>query len=317
MSEKQLAFKDDEIIKILNYVYNLFKEGRFADSIERLEQALKIDFEYPGVTASLKCANFWIDKQAKLKGVEDRQERGEYLMLQWKHFSSFVKRIGDVSEKCLYSIRQYIFKTALEFYKSIYEESGVYDTDILMHMGRCYKGIGNYEKAIEYLEIASQQKSGAPIVLAELADCYSLINEVRASKAFYREAFFLNPQEIDLSNIESAAMNRLIAKLKEKGFTEPELSEWIPVYATIFGVFNVKRELRPIEFGQLKQRIFKFENDVKENKEKKAFLVPRLINHYFWLIDHYINTGEEKAKIDEVLLKIKSLDPVVYKEYTQ
>ncbi len=317
MSEKQLAFKDDEVVRILNNVYNLFKEGRFAETRERLEQALKIDFEYPGVTSSLKYANFWIEKQERLANIEGRHERGEYLLLQWKHFTSFVKRVGDVSEKCLYSIKQWVYKTALGLFKTIHDESGIYDTDVLMHIGKCYKGIGNYEQAIEYLEIASQQKSGAPMILAELADCYSLISEVRASKVFFREAFFLDPQAIDLSNIESAALNRLIDRLKEKGFAEPELSEWIPVYGTIFGIFNVKRELRPIEFGKLKQRIFKFENDVRENKDKKGFLVARLINHYFWLIDHYIDTSEEKAKIDEVLAKIKNLDAVIYKEYTQ
>ena len=317
MPEKQLAFKDDEVVKILNNVYNLFKKGRFVETRDRLEQALKIDFEYPGVTSSLKYANFWIEKQQRLEHIEGDHDRGEYLLLQWKHFASFVQRVGDASEKCLYSIKQWVYKTALDFFKSIHDEVGVYNTEVLTRIGKCYKGIGNYEKAIEYLEIASQQKSGAPMILAELADCYSLINEARASKVFYREAFFLDPQAIDLANIESPAINRLVDRLREKGFTEPELSEWIPVYGAIYGVFNVKRELRPIEFGQLKQRIFKFENDLRENKDKKGFLVARLINHYFWLIDHYINIGEEKAKIDEVLLKIKNLDPVIYKEYTK
>ena len=42
----------------------------------------------------------------------------------------------------------------------------------------------------------------------------------------------------------------------------------------------------------------------------------RLINHYFWLIDHYLASGEERPKIEEVLERIKALDPVVFKEYT-
>jgi predicted solute-binding protein len=113
------------------------------------------------------------------------------------------------------------------------------------------------------------------------------------------------------------AISRLVDKLKEKGLTGPELLEWIPVYGAIYGVFNVKRELRPIEFGKLKQTIFKFENEIRERSEKKAYLVPRLINHYFWLIDHYTGTGEEKSKIQEVLLKLKTLDPIVYKEFIQ
>jgi len=45
-------------------------------------------------------------------------------------------------------------------------------------------------------------------------------------------------------------------------------------------------------------------------------VVPRLINHYFWLIDHYLASGEERQKIEEVLERIKALDPAIYKEYT-
>jgi tetratricopeptide (TPR) repeat protein len=317
MSDNQLAFKEDEIIRILNHVYDLFREGHFTEAAQELEKALKIDYEYPGITSSLKCANFWIEKEEKLGSLEDRYERGEFLILQWRHFTSFVSRIGDVSEKCLYSIKQSVFKTALECYESLYGESGIYDSDLLLNIGRCYKGIGNYEKAVEYLEIAGQQRNGSPPILAELADCYSLINEVRASKAFFREAFFLNPQEIDLSNIESAAITRLVERLKKKGLTNPELAEWLPVYATIYGVFNVKRELRPIEFGKLKQRIFQYENDIRKNRDRSGTVTPRLLNHYFWLIDHYMSAGEERSRIEEVLGKIRSLDPVIYKEYTQ
>jgi len=60
MSEEQLTIKGDDVIRILNHVYSLFKEGNFTDSILELENALKIDFEYPGIIIALKCANFWL-----------------------------------------------------------------------------------------------------------------------------------------------------------------------------------------------------------------------------------------------------------------
>ena len=190
MKDKQLVFKDDEIIQILNFVYSLFKKGQFADAIEKLEKALRIDYEYPGVPSSLKCANFWREKQEKMKSIADPYASGEYMVSQWHHFATFITRIGDVSEQCLFSLKQYVFRKALGFYKGLYEDSGIYDSDLLLQMGRCYKGIGDYEKAIEFLEIASQQKSTSPVILAELADCYSLINESRAGKVFFREAFY-------------------------------------------------------------------------------------------------------------------------------
>ena len=44
--------------------------------------------------------------------------------------------------------------------------------------------------------------------------------------------------------------------------------------------------------------------------------MPRLINRYFWLIDHYLAAGEQRERIEEVLEKIRDLDPQVHREYT-
>jgi hypothetical protein len=99
------------------------------------------------------------------------------------------------------------------------------------------------------------------------------------------------------------------------GYKSPELEEWIPVYGVLFGVFNVKRELRAIELGKLKQSIFSLENELRERSAESAVLIPRLINRYFWLIDHYLNVGEDTSRVDETLLKIKVLDPVIYERY--
>ena len=316
-TEKQLSFGDDEVIRILNSVYVHFREGRFSDATEKLERALRIDFEYPGITSSLKCADFWQERVDKLPDLHDAYEKGEYLLGQWRHFAAFKEKMADISEQCIFSLKTFVFSQALQNFLQMYEESGIYDCDVLLRIGRCYKGFGDYERAIEFLEKATQQKSDNPEIMAELADCYALVDEIRASKAFFREAFFLNPHRIDLANLESAFIHKLVKKLVDRGYRKPDLLEWIPVYATVYGIFNVKRELRPIEYGKLKQRIFKYENEIKQGKEGSGSLIPRLINHYFWLIDHYVSAGEEKARIDEVLEKIKDLDPNIYHEYAQ
>ena len=84
----------------------------------------------------------------------------------------------------------------------------------------------------------------------------------------------------------------------------------------LYGVFNIKRELRALEAGKLKQAVFALENELKEAESQTELLVPRLINHYFWLIDHYNTTNSERARINETLLKIKLLDSSIYDMYT-
>ena len=89
------------------------------------------------------------------------------------------------------------------------------------------------------------------------------------------------------------------------------------MYGCLFGVFSVKRELKQVEAGRLKQSIFTLETELRGNPEQNALLKPRLINRYFWLIDHYENTREEPELIEETLLKIKVTDAEIYERYTR
>jgi len=315
--EKQPSYNNEAIIKILSKVCNHFKDGLFENAIELLERALKIDFEYNGVTSALKCATFWKERKERLLNIAENYEKAEFLMDQWELFSKFLCQIGETSERCLYNLKQHVFGTALKNYHMLKEASGLYDIDVLVKIGRCYKTLGNFDKAIEYLSIANQQKNRSPEILAQLADCYSLINEIRISKLFFREAFFLGPKKINLVSLDAGMIAKLIIEIKKLGIPDDLLNYWIPVYGTIFGVFTIKRELRPLEFGKLKQAIYNLEKKLREGRDNQTGNVPILINHYFWLIDHYISAKEDKSKIEEVLSKIKEIDIRIYNEYIQ
>jgi hypothetical protein len=139
--------------------------------------------------------------------------------------------------------------------------------------------------------------------------------EARASKALFREAFYIGAQRIDMELLESEMIRRLASRVAEMGHSGLELAEWIPVYGAVLGVFTVKRELKAVEVGKLRQSIYQLENDAKEGGEDRALVVPRLINRYFWLIDHYMAAKEDRARIDEVLLKVRLLEPSIYKQY--
>ena len=110
-------------------------------------------------------------------------------------------------------------------------------------------------------------------------------------------------------------ITRLVAAVAEKGYSGPALKEWLPVYGVLLGVLNVKRELRSIEFGRLKQSIYSLERELRDGKGDVSLIKPRLINRYFWLIDHYVAVKEAQDKIDEVYLKIRSVDANVYHHY--
>ncbi len=303
---------------ILQQAYDLLKSGELEQAKKELESLLQQDLENEDVIYALTGVNFWADKLKKAHQSSTAFEKGEYMVSQWKPFTDFMKKLGQEKEPVLYALKQCAFTIALRFYQSLYREDGSSrDPEICRKTGLCYKALGNYEQALTLLEQARDTNRESPAILAELADCYALCGESRMSKVLFREAFFLGAGDIELHFLESDIIKRLLAQVHSLGYSGAAQMEWVPVYGLLYGVFNVKRELRALEFGKLKQAIFALENDIKTaSPESRSNLIPRLINHYFWLIDHYINVNDDKARINEVLLKIKLLDTEVYNRYT-
>ncbi len=294
-------------------------EHRLADAAVHLEQALTVDFDHPDLVVSLKYVRFWMDRTALLEQIGSAFEQGDFLLAQWHNFLQFVDRVGEASEPWMAAVRIHVFQAALGYYQTVAEQAGTADAELLLRLGRCEKALGHYDSALLVLERAGKARREDAQILAELADCYALTGESVRAKAFFREAFFISPQRIDLASLESQMICRLIEKVREEGLEGADLAEWVPVYGVLYGVFSVKRELRAIEYGKLRQSIYALEREIHEVRDsstvdgaKKA----RLINRYFWLIDHYSNTGEERSKIDEVLLKIRELSMKIYQRYT-
>lgn len=281
-----------------------------------LQKALEQDFEDEELLYAMKCARWWADAMVKVSAITDPFEAGEFISARWKAFRTFVARLGPLEERAVSAFKQFAFGLALSRYGALANDGDSADPELALRLGRCSKGRGDYEAAVRYLEGAAKVRRDDPAILAELADSYALIDESRVSKALFREAFFINPQRIDIDLLESSTFARLAAKVAEYGKTGVEAAEWIPVLGELHGAFSVKRELKPVEVGKLKQSIYELETELAADGSRRGILVPRLINRYFWLVDHYMNRKEEKSKIDEILLKIKLLDPVVCKQYT-
>ncbi|MDR3168017.1 MAG: hypothetical protein LBT93_08735 [Treponema sp.] len=325
----QAMSEEQSVQRLIQKAYENLKTSDAASAITALEEALKIDFENPEVVYALKCIQWWLDR---IRGAEDIAQgygrlkqsdtyaRGEFILSQWDAFYDFLDRIGvgEISEydPCRYAVKRFVFSTALQSFEDILGDGiNQHDPELLLQVGRCYKGVGNYEEALKYLEQAVRFKREDGEALSLLADVNALMEETRSAKALFREAFFVDPQSVDIRSMESEMILRLRDRVKAQGYTGKELLEWIPVYGCLYGIFSVKRELKQVELGRLKQSIFTLENAVRGRPEDLNLLIPRLINRYFWLIDHYENVQEDPALIEETLLKIKIRDPAVYERY--
>ena len=310
---------DRSVQTMLQPALVFLKQGDLEQAHISLGQLLEQDLENPQVMYTLKGVSFWLDRVRYSQALADDFLRGEYIISQWKPFLDYIKKKGNFNESIIYALKCSVFTIALRLYQSLLTgtESVHNSAEIYRKTGLCYKALGDYETAISCLRYAADMDMNSSAILSELADAYALSGEVRLAKVFFREALFKNASEIEMCFLESEIINALVTKVAAIGYTGEELLEWLPVYGTLDGILNVKRELKALELGKLKQSIYMLENELREKDVKnKKLLVPRLINYYFWLIDHYNTTNSERARINETLLKIKLLDSSIYDMYT-
>jgi tetratricopeptide (TPR) repeat protein len=317
---------EEPVAGLIQKAYDKLKASDAEKAAALLDEALQIDFDNEETKHALKCVNWWIEHTARIEDIRNPYEKGGFILSQLRQYYVFLEGLsssggtaagGESFDLCQYAVRRFVFSGALRCFEDVLGDGvNQHDPGLLMLVGRCYKGVGNYDEALKYLEQAVRFRREDGEALAELADVNALLGEVCTAKALFREAFFLNPEKIDLRAMESEMVLRLRSRLvQEKNFREEELREWIPVYGNLWGVFSVKRELKPIEFGRLKQSIFTLETECRGNPGQSAVFKPRLINRYFWLIDHYENTRDDRGLIEEVLLKIKVADQEIYDLY--
>ena len=305
-----------DIDDCLDEVYRALGNRDLNRAMQLLDKAYSIDFDRKGLSALLRIMTFWKERWNRMNDFSGPYEKGEFLLKQWEHFLSWSEEIIEaVDDKGIQSLKYMVHSEALSCYEQLPVDD-YSDVDLHLGRGRCHKVLGDYETAVGILERGVKLNRENPEILAELADTYALVDEMQGAKLFFREAFYLDPEQVDIDRLESGLIRKLIDKVSETGFGEEYIREWLPVYGVIYGVFNIKRELRPIEYGKLKQSIFSLQNEIRQS-DGNGKLVPRLINRYFWLIDHYISTKEDRKTIDEVLMNIKLLNPSIYRQYVK
>lgn len=292
---------------------DFLRKGDIEAASHELEEALSYDLENADIIFTIRCTQYWAERIKGIMSISSPYERGDTLIREWKEFQV---HIGSGNEQSLYAVKCGIFNLALESFRTLLDDcNSIQYADILYKTGLCYKKLGDYETALKFLNDANGRVPQTASIVAEMADCYALCGEEKIAKLLFREAFFIDAQKIDISFLESELITGLIKQVEDSGYSGNVLKEWIPVYGVLYGVLNIKRELRVIEACKLKQNVFALENELKEAGCEPSLIIPRLINHYFWLVDYFVNTNVDRMRVDEIMLKIKLLDPHVLERY--
>ena len=301
----------------LDEAFSFLEAGNPAEANKIILKGFERDWNIPELVFTANCCNHWSDHLNRIMMFESPMEKGEALLADWKDYLYSLKNEKFVYQPTVFACCRGIFSLALQnFSRLLDEKNPVQKADILRKTGLCYKKLGEFENAKTCLSEANSLHGGQAAVLADLADCYALCGDDKSAKVLFREAFFIDAKKVDLEFLDSQLIRCLIEKTEDKGFSGEALKTWIPVYGVLWGVFTIKRTMRPQEVGKLKQEIYALETEHKDPSRTNGLLVPKLINKYFWLID-YCQKINDSQLISEVLLKIKILDTNIYSMYVK
>lgn len=294
-------------------VYSAFKNAEIDKAGELLKRLLYFSYNDADVVSALKCVRFWQERESSLQNIDGFEAKGDYLLEEWFYFiDNFIPLFAVPFQQGLKALRCGINHKAYRLYcKADLKKD---DGELHWKVGRCLKGMGTLSRSISCLEKAFLGSAENSSLQAELADCYALIGDERRAKLYFREAFFIDPTGIDVRYLVSGMIQKLISLVESDGYGGTEIKAWIPVYGVISGILDIARELSPLEFGRLNQRIYELKNDIRRGTGGSD-VIPHLINCYFRFIDHMKSTGSDKEKIKTALLDIKWLNADIYSRY--
>jgi tetratricopeptide (TPR) repeat protein len=302
---------------LLKKAYDKLKASDAVTALALLEKALDYDYDNDEIKHALKCVHWWLEHTRRIDDIKNPYEKGAFMISLFKQYHVFLEQFNMIYEQCQYAVRFFVYSKALFFFEGLLgSPANQHDPGLLLLVGRCYKGLGNFDEALNYLEQTISIKREDAETLAEVADINALLSNTKTAKTLFKEAFFIDPLKIDLRFLESALILNLRDNVSALGYKDGLLLEWIPVYGYLWGVFSVKRELKQMEVGRLKQSIFSLEAEYNSNPARRDLVRPRLLNQYFWLMDYYETGREEASSIEGTLLRIRVTDPDIYKMYT-
>lgn len=316
----QLTFSDDPILNAINEVYQLIEGGDFSAAVAKIDELMDVNADYPGLIEAYRVAKFWLNRNRELQALEEGKETAEFLMKEWGYFSEYAEEKQMLNSAAYRSCMRHIFRKAAEHYQHAFREQQDTSSNFqfLLNLGDCFLRLEEYRLAIDTLEFARSSYRSNARLMATLGEAYFHTGDVPKSLLCFREAFFIDPSEIDLSILKAKPILDCIEIVKQHRPDPANIAEWVPIYGFLFDIFYVKRNLSAHQVESIEKDIYNLEvtfQKMNKTQVEESNIVPRLVNKYLWLLDYYTLQNynfENIAQIRERLLKI---DRNLFQEY--
>ena len=316
----QLTFSDDPMLNGANEVYQLIEEGQFVSAVDRLDDLMDIDPDYPGLIEAYRTAKFWENRAEELKRMQNGRETADFLMKEWSAFEEYAETKSIKDSAAYRAVMKQIFFRAADHYKIAFTEQQdtINNFNLLLNLGDCFLRLEEYKNTIETLEFARSSYTSNARLLAILGEAYFHTGDIPKSLLYFREAFLIEPSDIDLDQIRAKPILDLVRLIRDESNDYSNLKEWIPIYGFLNDTFYVRRNLSKRQVESIENDIYDLEVSYqKMGKEQleTTNILPRLINKYLWMMDYYEFQNYNFENITQIRDRLITIKRDLFEEY--
>jgi len=317
ISDKQLKFFDSPLITEFDEAITYIRDVNFEKALEIMEKVLIENDRFPGVIEAIKSIKFWQNRWLKIMMAPKGKEQAEVFFSEWENYLKFIKSFenNENFEKIFIAFKNLIYKRIIENLIFEFEQSEILSLDLLKKLGKIFFEIEDYKNAIEIMEYAYGFNKRDSFIISILADSYYLTGEEDRALILYREAFFYEPEKIELNILKSEPIKFLKEIALSEGIKNEYLNEWIGVLGIVLNVFNQRNNLTPEDVNKIEIEIKDLESKLANGGIKFEILKPRLIYRYLLLIEYYFYQISNRDFARIYLTKLKGIDINIYNRY--
>jgi tetratricopeptide (TPR) repeat protein len=316
----QLNFSDDAVLQRLSEIYELIESGNFSLAMEKSDALMDANPDYPGLADCYRTAKFWHIRKTEMETMAEGRERAEFLIEQWNQFARFAADRKLEGTAAFKAAMRSVFLSASENYKIAFKNHQDTSRDclFLQSLGECFLRLEEYKSAIDTLEYAkATYRSDARLLSVLGAACYNH-NDIPKSMHYFREAFFINPSDIDLELVRVKPIDQAIHAVNDDRPNAVDVREWIPVYAYIHDIFYVKKNISIHTIETIQREVYNLEQIFQKMTSQQlegSSIMPRLINKYLWLMDYYELQSYSFDNIMQIRDRIISIDKNLFSDF--
>jgi len=319
-NDRQMTFSENSFINLLNEGYSFIREGKFHEAVKKLEDLMSNNPDFPGLIDAYRTARFWYNRADELNSISLGKKKADFLMSEWAVYDDYAQENEAYNSHAYKSVMAYVFSVASENYRDAFvkQEESTDNFNLLLNLGSCFLRLGEYQKTVETLEYAGKAYNSNAKLLSILAEANYHLGDTAKSLWYFREAFFIDPSDIDLDLIKAEPVRKLYDLVVQNCSSTIDPREWIPVFGFLYDIFYVRKNFQERQVDIIKDDLYRLEvNFQRMNRDQieSSNVLPRLISRYLWLLDYYEFQNYSYANITEIKSRLMNIDANLFEEY--